>query len=72
MSNTIEPSDKPKKRLRLPPELCDGDHTCTCDLRHANLPDSIADWFDGAEVGDSVTISVVEMTDEEFERLPTI
>lgn len=41
------------------------DHWCIVGLNH-----SLQDEFEGAEVGDSICIEVVEMTDEEFKALP--
>lgn len=63
------------KRFKLSPELGDGDHWTI-----ANTPNElmavIAEWADHSlrwgDPGDSFRVEVVDMTDDEVNRLPDI
>jgi len=62
------------KYFRISPELVDGDHWSVLNADTLDgLFSCIRDWYeDDPYVGDSFTIEVIEMTDEEVEALPEI
>lgn len=63
----------PEKRrfLKLPSELGDGVHWAALHIDDAL--DSLKSWWDeNAEIGDTVTLEVVELTQAEFEAIPEI
>lgn len=68
-------SDK-KPYLTIPPELVDGQHSSFVGPGKENglpvLADLIAAWWEYAEVGDTITLKAVEMTDAEVEAIPEI
>lgn len=65
---------RPRKYLRVPPELVDGQHTTVAGPDENAMPqamDWLASWWnENAEVGDTITLEVVEMTDAEYEAIP--
>ena len=64
------------KVLKIPPELVDGDHWTVMkpvELQGASpLMDSLRYFTEHSDTGDTVTLEVVEMTQEEFDALPDI
>ncbi|MHC4547071.1 MAG: hypothetical protein ACYSYL_21600 [Planctomycetota bacterium] len=62
-------------RLKLSPELADGQHWTVVDTR-ADAMEAINAWFDNFEqfpmTGDCFKVDVVEMSDEEVDALPPI
>lgn len=63
---------KPKRRLKLDPNLADGQHWTIHDRPDATLMELIQLWMDEATVGESIEITLVEKTDAEVEALPDI
>jgi len=58
-----------RRRLKLSPELTDGDHfAIVTSYRDIDL----SAFMGGAEVGQTATITLVEMTDAEVEALSDI
>ena len=71
-SNTPDVRDEPKKRLKLDPDLADGQHSTIHDKPDGALMEAIALWMESSEPGDSFTIELVEMTDAQADALPEI
>jgi hypothetical protein len=67
----LSDADEKKRRLKLDPDLVDGEHWTISDV-DAQLLESLRVWMSEASVGDSVTIELVAMTDEEVKALPDI
>jgi len=65
-------SDEKRKRLRLDPDLADGQHWTVHTTPDDALVELFRMWMEQAEPGESVTITLVEMTDAEVEALPDI
>lgn len=69
-------SDKSKPRLRLSPELSDGQNYEIINLDGAVevFREKLADWREhsGTTVGEGFRIDIVWMTDEEVEALPEL
>jgi hypothetical protein len=66
-----------KKYIRVPPELGDGDHYTFVDHTEHGcgvLGELLWGWLSGCdpEVGETVELSVIEMTDEEVAAIPEI
>jgi hypothetical protein len=62
--------DTKVKRLKLDADLSDGQHWTITDRPGRDLIESIGEWMQSADPGDTVTIEVVEMTDAEVAALP--
>jgi len=64
-----------KKRLKLSPELVDGEHEIPVTTKE-QLLEAIGVWYDNTfqdtSVGESFTVEVIEMSDKEISELPTI
>lgn len=73
-----KPADGSMKRkyIKLPPELADG-QSCTFhrvgeEFEAKTLGESLEQWLDDEDPGASIKLTVVEMTDAEWEALPEI
>ncbi len=60
-----------KKYLLIPDELSDGQHQAVVSMEDVGMvKDSLEVWLDEiAEVGDTVEIKCIELTDEEVSKL---
>ena len=62
-----------KRYVKVPPEASDGDHWTIAPLGvGCQLSDILTEWAEHSDEGDTVTLTVVEMTDEEVDALPEI
>lgn len=65
-----------RKYLVIPPELVDDSHSTIIDLEHANAGQALLHTFqpflESASPGETVSIGIVEMTDEEVAAMPEI
>ena len=61
-----------KPRLKLDPDLGDGFHWTIHDTPDAVLLESIRTWMENAVPGDSFTVELIVMTDEEVNALPDV
>lgn len=69
----VQPAEQPKRpRLKLDPNLADGQHWTIHDEPDAALLELLRLWMSSATVGESIEIELVEMTDSEVEALPDI
>lgn len=66
-------ASKPKRFFKLSPELVDGDHWSPVESK-SDVLQAVADWIDehGPEVGESFSVEVVSMTQEEVDELPEL
>lgn len=62
-----------KTAIRLSPELGDGGSESIVPTKHAAL-DAVLVWLDefAEEEGESCTLEIVRMTEEEFNALPVL
>ena len=61
------------KVLRVPPELVDGDHwTVYKQSELQGLMDSLREFIEHGDVGDSVELTIAEMSEDEIDALPDI
>ncbi len=61
------------KVLRVPPELVDGDHwTVYKQEELSGLLDSLREFVEHSDVGDSVVLTIAEMSEDEIDALPDI
>lgn len=72
-----DPKPDPQKRklyLKLPPELGDGVSFSIFDMAGDGLNQSLKVWMHdtGAKVGDTVTLTIVALTDAECDALPDL
>ena len=67
------PETEKKPRFKLSPELVDGDHWSVVSTK-SGLLEFIGIWVDNTmpEEGESFTVSIVYMTDQEVDALPEI
>lgn len=61
-----------RKRLKLDPDLTDGEHFTIHDDPNEVLLGLIEDWMADNRAGATIEIKLVEMTDEECAALPDI
>lgn len=59
------------RRLRLDPDMVDGEHWTVSDV-DATFIENMRTWMAEAEVGDEVTLRLIEMSDAEVKALPEI
>ena len=66
--------DEKRKRLKLDPDLADGQHWTVYDPdeKRSPLEEQLRAWLEEARPGETLTIEAVEMTDAEVEALPDI
>lgn len=72
--NELFPLSAGKLRYKLSPELSDGCHSTIVDNPQAVL-EAVKDWCKEAKYygeGESFTVEIVKMTDEEVAKLPYI
>ena len=71
-------SDRKKLRMKLSPELADGDHWTIADTPEELLHAVTAWWGEMSTglhdnvIGESFTVEVISMTDEEVKALPDV
>ncbi len=65
-------TDKKKRYIKVPPELGDGDNWTVMESSSDIWQEVLSSWADNSYVGDVITFSIVEMTEEEFNALPPI
>ena len=58
-----------RKRLKLDPDLTDGEHRTIHDEPNDVLMSMLRDWMDNAMPGEAIKIELVAMTDEEERAL---
>jgi len=69
----IKDYNKPKPRFKLSPELVDGDSWAPVDTT-ARVLEAVKSWCDefGPDNGESFTVEVIMMTDQEIDALPEL
>lgn len=62
------------KFIKLPPELCDGQHSTPYGPRDGayHLGEYLLEWLHTHSTGDSVTLEIVELSSEQFAELEDI
>ncbi len=60
------------KRLKLDPDLFDGESKTVHDHPDGVLLGLIRTWMDESEPGATIVIELIEMTDKEAEALPEV
>jgi hypothetical protein len=64
--------DTKRMRLKLDPDLADGEHWTIHDKPDSTLIELIQAWMNESAPGDEITIGIVSMSDREADELPDI